>query len=1570
MEKVIEAEDYLKKINVKYFDEKSLALEYIQITFKQDKKNIKIKIGDDEIKISVTKDSHYYINPKKYNKKVKSLDKNGREIEIKRENKILYNIYDIFSKSELENYKNKLKSITKKSPKDITNLKLYSDGKQIDENKEKLKNLLEKLKDITNKSSRIINKKKKSKEDIFKIIEMIRKVFNDLKSLEFKNPKYNNGIGEPTRTNKFCEKFKNEFRDMVIGKMEALIKFYDDFNQKKKEIKKNAESFDDSFSLFRFENKRPKIIDLKIDKSKSFQINYSYVALLLDSGKEKLQFGHSDYNLKIGPIITCFYSGTKLNYNIVSFVNDVLLVKLIFNKEELDDDSIMLIQSFNIKPEFAPTEPISIIFTVPESSTKKEYKLRGHLEIKTKDVKIEPLLVEFEFNVILLPLEIYLISKNGNELFWNKDRLCFKKNSFIEKENIEIQYIIRNFNKSDYFLGNYCLKNLDKNEVEEEPTITQNDKGRDLINIKLPKISGEKQFLHGLFKLYFTNKMSIPIEFKAYIKKPLFKVYYYDELFNTIIEENAKIYIYKHQYKKVKYIKKILHFRVKLYDEYSHIFSTSSGTSPKYDISFYLNGKESDAIKKEIKEGLNFDLIINKIKEKEDINVKLKFILDENEKNFYIKILFEKENTKENINRFLNFPYKLIKNGRSYFAKDYYKDINYNNKNYYGIFYSPFCEKIIPDKEILECENINFGSTIGNFEFIKILDEFNNYWVPNFKIIETTKDSEKEQIEKMDGKYIKEAKDGISKIFNEIYFSDKFFSFFSRNYTYDEINKKEINPKMKNFLDFICWLISNKEKLVNKIQKLKNLFEKMGDNLLKKFSPYLKDNYKDEDDICSIIYYNIIIKFWKILIERYKILKENNFNLSKILKKNKEVNEKNRFFCFPPFNQEEFNKKVNEKKLMKEDDKEIIAKSSDKWLFFENEVDPEIIDDEQIKKFDEYYNDNKKVEGKNIEINMNIISIIDLSKENSLKKIIFALKNGFQICKSFMFCIGKMDKDKINETFNHLYEIYKQTKNSTRSILSNEIIMFKDAFENLCLSLVNSGTNLSKFDALPKLTNKKEKILIEKLRPISYIFPRGISWNKKRSEFYQNDLRVDEDNEIKLEIEENLTVSPPLQIKNKQDSPNPKKIEEIQRMKETNSEMNEVLGKGVDYNKFDSEDEEDQDKFSVDDSDKPLFKFKDSVKKAEDKEVNKLKSISDENSIQNMIKKMINKSSVANIKIPVFDDKKNKQNIFERRKNRKEGEDYVTKPLYEIFNNLSKNLYLKLFQQCIHINRNELCAVIAIDISRNIDKKSKLYHTIIATAMAQCFNSIEIPYSIVVFCDYGVQLVIKDFEEPHSKEISQLIFDAIMAKRFSTRIFDVCCYISEFVKCKNRTNKRIFIISNGLDNKLKIGEKWLPIFGNDKERFCFYFVLPHICNDIEKKEIIKIWEDFKEKTKIDIAIINIEDILKGASSTYQDFQKVMQYKIISDDKIIKKNKKIQPDFKDVIKFDREKFENLLSSINNEIMAKQSNIYFVQNKNHIPSKIKRQIEDFPIKNPFSVFKCECSDEIQKSLQNQY
>ena len=244
------------------------------------------------------------------------------------------------------------------------------------------------------------------------------------------------------------------------------------------------------------------------------------------------------------------------------------------------------------------------------------------------------------------------------------------------------------------------------------------------------------------------------------------------------------------------------------------------------------------------------------------------------------------------------------------------------------------------------------------------------------------------------------------------------------------------------------------------------------------------------------------------------------------------------------------------------------------------------------------------------------------------------------------------------------------------------------------------------------------------------------------------------------------------------------------------------------------------------------LKKTDTIKEAKEEEINKLKAVSDEGVTNAIVKRMLNKKIDSNLKLtenfPEFksDIYGDRENILKKTSNRKEGDDYISQPLYGLINDLSKNIYIKLFQQCINFDRKEVCAVIGIDLCRIIDKKFKLFHTIIATSMAHCFNSIEIPYSIVVFCDYGVQFIIKDFEEPHQEEISQLIFDSIMVPRCSTRIADVCYFISQKVNCKDRINKRVFIISNGLDTRLKIGEKWAPIFSNEKEKFCFYFIKP------------------------------------------------------------------------------------------------------------------------------------------------
>jgi hypothetical protein len=221
-----------------------------------------------------------------------------------------------------------------------------------------------------------------------------------------------------------------------------------------------------------------------------------------------------------------------------------------------------------------------------------------------------------------------------------------------------------------------------------------------------------------------------------------------------------------------------------------------------------------------------------------------------------------------------------------------------------------------------------------------------------------------------------------------------------------------------------------------------------------------------------------------------------------------------------------------------------------------------------------------------------------------------------------------------------------------------------------------------------------------------------------------------------------------------------------------------------------------------------------------------------------------------------------------------------------------------------------------------------------------------------------VRFIIKDFDEPHQEEIIQLIFDAIMIPRTSTRIHDAYYFISNNYNSKNIINKRIYIISNGLDTKLKIGEKWAPIFKNNKEKFCFYFIKPDL-DESEMSAIEKIWNDFKEKTKTEQAIITSEEILNGKPSTFLPFKNIMQSEVFKALEETKKVKIYQPEFKEIIKFHKDDYLKMLSSINSDIFKTRE--YFVQNRIHIPSKGKYKLEDFIVKNPFCSLRGECFSE---------
>ena len=90
-------------------------------------------------------------------------------------------------------------------------------------------------------------------------------------------------------------------------------------------------------------------------------------------------------------------------------------------------------------------------------------------------------------------------------------------------------------------------------------------------------------------------------------------------------------------------------------------------------------------------------------------------------------------------------------------------------------------------------------------------------------------------------------------------------------------------------------------------------------------------------------------------------------------------------------------------------------------------------------------------------------------------------------------------------------------------------------------------------------------------------------------------------------------------------------------------------------------------------------------------------------------------------------------------------------------------------------------------------------------ALACSLNSLEIPYSILLISDENFKVVIKDYNEIHSDEIIQIIFDCIFIDRFYTSISNAMKFTVDtlhFQTKEERPYKAFFIFSNGLDDSI------------------------------------------------------------------------------------------------------------------------------------------------------------------------
>ena len=245
-----------------------------------------------------------------------------------------------------------------------------------------------------------------------------------------------------------------------------------------------------------------------------------------------------------------------------------------------------------------------------------------------------------------------------------------------------------------------------------------------------------------------------------------------------------------------------------------------------------------------------------------------------------------------------------------------------------------------------------------------------------------------------------------------------------------------------------------------------------------------------------------------------------------------------------------------------------------------------------------------------------------------------------------------------------------------------------------------------------------------------------------------------------------------------------------------------------------------------------------------------------------------------------------------------------------------------------------------------------------ASSFIECFNALEIPYSIVVFADYKYQYIIKNFEESHSEYISQRIFDCIMVERFKTRLADACYFIRNKVIHKLRENRAIFMISNGLDPKLKIGKEWINILNCDKSTFGFFFIEPNLenINKADSEFLKNIWKEFKTSSDSILVSVNENDILKCNLNLQTAFVSVFNS--------LNCEKKTElPSFQPILE-EKYKLEELQIRKYECLSNNCEDIIFVQNNFHVQSKYKYK-DNIQINSTFYPTKIEYTSEKEEN-----
>ena len=208
----------------------------------------------------------------------------------------------------------------------------------------------------------------------------------------------------------------------------------------------------------------------------------------------------------------------------------------------------------------------------------------------------------------------------------------------------------------------------------------------------------------------------------------------------------------------------------------------------------------------------------------------------------------------------------------------------------------------------------------------------------------------------------------------------------------------------------------------------------------------------------------------------------------------------------------------------------------------------------------------------------------------------------------------------------------------------------------------------------------------------------------------------------------------------------------------------------------------------------------------------------------------------------------------------------------------------------VDIPFSKLCVILLIDSSCYISLKRKIFNFFILCSYSILCNLLEIPYGIAIIADGKFKIILKQFEEPHSFDILEKVYECLMIRRFRDNLSNSQVFAKESFMFsieynsklnnneipkfyKEHPKKVIITITDGLDEELKLTSKWNHlIFNNSEISFGFIFNKPDFPNIEDRIKIEKLWDNFfkeskKAKSKV---ILYIYDKSENNNNLYQN----------------------------------------------------------------------------------------------------